>query len=67
LVVSVLWISGSDERVLGRDFVEGGPRENRPPRGVEKNMLIFEKECFRKIAARKRRICEGVVLARKEA
>jgi len=24
---------------------------------VDKSMLIFEKECFRKIAARKRRIC----------
>ena len=28
--------------VLERVFVKGGARENRPPRGVEKSMLIFE-------------------------
>ena len=29
-----------------RDFMKSGARENRPPRGVEKSMLIFEKESY---------------------
>src|SRR3989442_4740983 len=34
---------------IGSFFTKGGARENRPPRGVEESMLIFEKECFRAI------------------
>ena len=34
--------------VLERVFVKGGARENRPPRGVEKSMLIFEKMVMEK-------------------
>jgi hypothetical protein len=40
-VLGSLWIQGV--------FMKGGARENRPPRGVEKSMLIFEKEWFKEV------------------
>ncbi len=35
-----------EEGVVRCGFVKGGARENRPPWGVEKSMLIFEKRRY---------------------
>jgi hypothetical protein len=43
------------KQALAWNFVKGGARENQPPGGVEKSMLIFE-GTFGRIVGGKRRL-----------